>query len=52
MKCSVKFVAAVLLLSMTTLLNPQPLMDGDPAPICDPTTQICKPPIPPFMGAR
>jgi hypothetical protein len=46
-KCCIKFVAAVVLVSTTSLINPPPLRDSDPAPICDPTTQNCKPPMPP-----
>lgn len=47
MKYWIKFVAAVLLVSTTSLINPPILKDSDPAPICDPNTQNCKPPIQP-----
>ncbi len=47
MKCWIKFVAAVLLVSTASLINPPILKDSDPAPICDPSTQNCRPPIPP-----
>ena len=45
MKCCIKFVAAVLLVSTTSLINPPILKDSDPVPLCDPSSQNCKPPI-------
>jgi hypothetical protein len=50
MKCWIKFVIAGLFLTQTISIpstpKPQLLADGDPVPICDPTTQHCLPPPP------
>jgi len=43
-KCCIKFVATLLLVSTISLINPQPLKDSDPVPLCDPSSQNCKPP--------
>jgi hypothetical protein len=44
-KCFIKFAAAVLLVSITTVVTPPIFKGSDPAPLCDPFSQICKPPL-------
>ena len=47
MKFCIKFVATLLLLSTISLISPRPLKGADPAPLCDPSSQTCRSPIPP-----